>query len=341
MHQASVSSLFKRAIAYSGLLSWWEDRVTDWPRVICYHYVGDEPSFFVGATALPNEIFVEQILCLKRRYRFLTWQEYKEALSSPRKARRSVLLTFDDGFRSSWDAARQLVDEHRVPAVFFLNTRVLDNAYAPWMTRSYFLRSQGGGKFLQPLWDSISGGTPLSPEAARKRCHECFSLAGVVQPIEKALARFGMTPAELADSCQLYIRSTDIQQRSKLIEIGNHSHSHYILSKLSSTDLDKDLRSSHQILKELSGTDTESFAYPFGIPGANFNERCLRILHGVSPYPYIFSAVDGVPLANLKWTEKGRVCLDDVQVRDVVGTVAKVTPRTLKAWLTFRPRSGE
>src|SRR5258708_2389989 len=83
---------------------------------------------------------------------FLTWQEYKEALLLARKTERTILLTFDDGFESSWQVAEQLALQHQIPAVFFLNTRVLDNAYTPWMIQYYFLRSQGSGKFLEPLW---------------------------------------------------------------------------------------------------------------------------------------------------------------------------------------------
>src|SRR5947207_3002380 len=182
MFQASVSSLLKKGVASSGLLSWWEERITLWPRVIFYHYVGDESPTFLREIALKKDMFFEHISALQQRYRFLTWQEYKEGLASPGKAKHSILLTFDDGFQSSWDIVEKLATERQIPAVFFVNTRVLDNAYAPWMIQYYFLRSESHGRFLEPLWKSISGSAPLSPDAARNRCHESFSLSSVVDP---------------------------------------------------------------------------------------------------------------------------------------------------------------
>jgi peptidoglycan/xylan/chitin deacetylase (PgdA/CDA1 family) len=153
-----------------------------------------------------------------------------------------------------------------------------------------------------------------------------------VQPIEEGLAKFGMTPAELAAQYQLYVSTGDISKRHDLIEIGNHSHSHYILSKLDDAQLDEDLRSSHEILKTVLGQTPETFAYPFGIPEAHFDERCLRSLRSISPYPYIFSATDD-PSLTVKLNEKNRACMDNISTPDAVGTVAKVTPRTLQNWL--------
>jgi peptidoglycan/xylan/chitin deacetylase (PgdA/CDA1 family) len=341
MFQASVSSLLKNGVASASLLPWWEERITPWPRVSLYHYVGPDSPPFLRETALKKDEFLEQISALRQRYRFLTWQEYKEALASPRKAKRSILLTFDDGFKSSWAIVNELACKHQIPTVFFVNTRVLDNAYAPWMIQYSFLRSEADGRFLEPLWKSISNGVPLSPEATRERCHERFSLGSVVEPIEEGLAKFGITPVELAAHYRLYMASANISERSNLIEIGNHSHSHYILSKLTDLELEEDLRSSHKILESVLGKEPQCFAYPFGIPGVHFDERCLRALRATSSYPYVFSATDRVPTDG-RGDAKGRICLDNVDAREVVGTVAKVTPRTLKHWLLHRspPTNG-
>src|SRR5947207_2577606 len=102
MFQASVSSLLKKGVASSGLLPWWEERITLWPRVIFYHYVATQSASFLREISVPKNVFSDQISALRQRYRFLTWQEYNEALASPEKAKRTILLTFDDGFQTSW-----------------------------------------------------------------------------------------------------------------------------------------------------------------------------------------------------------------------------------------------
>ena len=148
---------------------------------------------------------------------------------------------------------------------------------------------------------------------------------------------FGMTPAELAQRYQLYVALADITKRNDLVEIGNHSHSHYILSKLNDRELESDLQSSHEILRALLGTAPECFAYPFGIPQTHFNEKCLQRLRAISPYPYIFSATDNPSLMGSTIDESGRVCLDKVDRKEVAGAAAGVTPRALKDWML--PRS--
>ena len=330
MLQETISSIFKKVVERTGMLPWWEERLTRWPRVVFYHSVGATSQPFLRDAAIEKNVFLDQISALRLRYRFLSWQEYKEAVADPQSHPRTLLLTFDDGFRSTWETLTELVYASQVPAVFFVNTRVLDNAYAPWMTQYYFLRAQASLKFLEPLWNSISRGTALSPARARERCHECFGLNNVVEPIEEGLARFGMTPAELAQEYRLYVASSDLSNASELVEIGNHSHSHYILSKLGRAELDADLRSSHDILTNILGEQPECFAYPFGTPSMHFNGMCLESLRRVGSYPYVFSGSNRLPLAAAGRNEIARTCLDHVLSSGLVGTVAEVAPRILK-----------
>src|SRR5205823_6644741 len=116
------------------------------------------------------------------------------------------------------------------------------------------------------------------------------------------------------------------------IEIGNHSHSHYILSKLRDLELAEDLQVSHKLLVSLMGTNPECFAYPFGLPVEHFNEQCLTALRTTGSYPYVFSATD-TNIGNSNRENIARICLDKVNTREVIETVARVTPRALKNWI--------
>jgi peptidoglycan/xylan/chitin deacetylase (PgdA/CDA1 family) len=333
--QARVSSLLKKGVHLSGLSRWWENHITPWPRAIFYHYVGNEAPSFVTDIAVGRDIFLQHVSVLRRHYRFLTWPEYKDALASPKDAKRCLLLTFDDGFASTWSTMNDLATEEGIPSVFFVNTRVFDNAYAPWTIQYYFLREQANGRFLDPLWKSISNGAAMSTAATRRRCHARFSLRNVVEPIEEGLAKFGLTPAELAQRYRLYVDAADVRKRNHLVAIGNHSHSHYILSKLSDEELEHDLRASHEFLLQLLGADPDCFAYPFGVPGEHFNERSLSALRSIGRYPYILSAIDTIAGPSDR-NNIGRACFDKLKPGEVVGATAKITPRALKQWIFGR-----
>ena len=327
MFKQRISNVLKRTVVSLGLLRWWEQHVTPWPRVLLYHYVADESPSFLHNVTVTKQNFLEQISTLQKRYHFLTWSEFRDTLESPSAADRGVLLTFDDGFRTSWEVANELASERQIPAVFFVNTRVLDNAYSPWMIQHYFLRTQAA-RALEPLWKSISGGKPLSAGDARHRTHQCFGLKEVVEPIEQGLANVGMSPEDLAQKYRLYISSNAIRSRNHLITIGNHSHSHYILTKLREDDLEAELRTSHNILNGLLDSTAECFAYPFGVPGEHFDARCMAALRQIGSYPYIFSGIDTVAPNHL--SEIRRVCLDKVPGDQVLANVARISPRALK-----------
>jgi peptidoglycan/xylan/chitin deacetylase (PgdA/CDA1 family) len=329
MLRAVLSSLLRNAVSNSGLLPLWENQITQWPRVLLYHYVDDRWPPFLSDMALSQSVFLEHIRKLRQRYRFLGWDEYKRSVTSPPEANCSILLTFDDGFRSSWLMAEELAAEQQIPSVFFVNTKALDNAYTPWMIQYYFLRSQADGKFLQPLWKSISKGVRLPAAAARKQFHEQFTIERVVAPIEEGLRVFGITPSELAQQCNLYVGQSEIAAANSRIEIGNHSHSHFVLAKLDETDLAEDLRSSDGILKSLLGRSPECFAYPFGVPAVHFNATCLAALRRISAYPFVFSAVDSSSIEASEMGDLGRICLDNVPTSEVTGRAAKVSPITL------------
>lgn len=64
---------------------------------------------------------------LRQQCRIATPDEFFDALDNRRPfPDRSVMLTFDDGLRSSYRAACEVLDRHGVKAVFFVPTAILD-----------------------------------------------------------------------------------------------------------------------------------------------------------------------------------------------------------------------
>ena len=53
---------------------------------------------------------------------------------------------------------------------------------------------------------------------------------------------------------------------SKGFEIGSHTCSHKLMSRLNNTEIDHELYSSKYILSEISKTKVDSFCFPYGRP---------------------------------------------------------------------------
>lgn len=330
----NFSSVCKRCVVRAGLLPWWESHISRWPQRMLYHYVGDDAPPTMRDSAVSLGFFRDQIAALRKRYHFLSWPEYRQVMEDRTEAKGTLLLTFDDGFRASWQAVQELASVHGIPSVFFVNTRTLDNEYLPWHMQFYFLRREAGEKFLEPLWKSI--GEPPSPGETRSHLHRQFSIESVVAPIEEGLKAYGMSPADVARRDSLFMASADLKNRGDLIEIGNHSHSHYILSRLSDEELDADLRASHEALKRLLDVAPECFAYPFGDPRVHFDARCLARLRRVDAYPHIFSAGPNPHDPSIQDYERNRISFEMIDPREAAASASEVSPRYLLKWIAGR-----
>jgi peptidoglycan/xylan/chitin deacetylase (PgdA/CDA1 family) len=95
-----------------------------------YHMISDRPVPHVRHLYAYKGIgeFERDLEFLLRHYTPISLQELLAALRSGRvPAKRSFLLTFDDGFREMSDIVAPLLYAKGVPAVFFVSTAFLDN----------------------------------------------------------------------------------------------------------------------------------------------------------------------------------------------------------------------
>lgn len=87
--------------------------------VLMYHHVSPSP----GAITCSPANFEDQLRWLsERRYRSLTSAEFAGHLSGKPVPRRSVLITFDDGYLDNWVYAHPLLKKYGFNAVIFLVT---------------------------------------------------------------------------------------------------------------------------------------------------------------------------------------------------------------------------
>jgi len=89
------------------------------PPVLCYHRIGGPLE--LGVTRVGRSVFVRQMTALARAgWRALTLSEF--AANAPHAARRTFLLTFDDGYASLADHAFPILADLGFTATTFLIT---------------------------------------------------------------------------------------------------------------------------------------------------------------------------------------------------------------------------
>jgi peptidoglycan/xylan/chitin deacetylase (PgdA/CDA1 family) len=94
------------------------------PVVLCYHAVS---SSWPASVAMPESLLKSQLAFFKRRgYIGLTFAEAEHARLEGVLPRRSVVVTFDDGFASTL-RARRILDELGFPATVFIVTHFTES----------------------------------------------------------------------------------------------------------------------------------------------------------------------------------------------------------------------
>jgi peptidoglycan/xylan/chitin deacetylase (PgdA/CDA1 family) len=95
------------------------------PLVLCYHAVD---SSWMSPLALPTEVFVGHLSALERRgYVGLTFADAERRRREGTLPRRSVAVTFDDGYASTWKV-KPILDQLGWPATVFVLTRFVGAA---------------------------------------------------------------------------------------------------------------------------------------------------------------------------------------------------------------------
>lgn len=245
--------------------------------ILLYHRILPEldPILRAGFHA---GIFGRQLDILKRFYRVLPLSEALERLELGRLPGRSVCITFDDGYADNCTVALPMLVERGLHATFFITTGYLDGGIM-WNDIVHQCVRQAGS--LKPF-------KPYLPDGERSAM--ALTKPEVIEAMQQRLKheepgkRQGMAE-ELAESLGTKI-PTDLMMSSEQVriladagmEIGAHTLTHPILSRISSDHAWREISDSKRVLEEILGRGVNLFAYPNGVPEEDFSEKHIQMV---------------------------------------------------------------
>jgi peptidoglycan/xylan/chitin deacetylase (PgdA/CDA1 family) len=260
--------------------------------ILMYHSIAEKTADPWSLCVTPQH-FCEQLEVLRKQARPVGLQELVRVLSGSGLSRRSVVVTFDDGYANNLYNAKPLLERYEIPATVFLATGCLGHRREFWWDELEKVLLQPGS--LPEIFRLTLNGTTHQwhlgeraqyDEEAFQRYrswkawedppttrHSLYiSLWQLMNPLLEGQRQSVLS--EIRDWAR-YIPEARASHRplsvdevrlleGNLIEAGSHTVTHSVLSSLPADWQRDEIYQSKKSLEGLVGHPVTSFAFPYG-----------------------------------------------------------------------------
>tara|TARA_Y100000310_G_C20671149_1_gene810369 strand:+ start:406 stop:1356 length:951 start_codon:yes stop_codon:yes gene_type:complete len=241
--------LYKLALnaSYFSGFTWLLNKLNDDKiRILMYHRINSVDDGFLpwnfDLYVTPKN-FEKQIRYLKRNYNVVSLGEACEFLRQGNIPKKTVVLTFDDGFMDNYKFAYPILRKYNVPGIFFVVSKTLEDKDVVWLHKYYFLRKKG---VKIPLKGNVHFNLKYKypHKEMEKLINESWKEQGFINFINGP-----------------YFGEEEIKGMEGM-SFGSHTRSHVAVSKLIDEDKYEEIVGSKKKMENIVKCD--HFAYPFG-----------------------------------------------------------------------------
>lgn len=260
--------------------------------ILNYHRILETPDpMLEEEPALAT--FRWQMQLLADGFNVLPLREALAALASGKLPPRAVCITFDDGYRSLHDLALPVLREFKLPATVFVTTGYVGSGNM-WNERiiDSVRRLPDGPLDLGRL--GLSSVTLADSDQRRQLIQDLTQRAKYLPLEERFVLIEKLEELAGGDAIENLMLSPDMIRALAAggVEIGAHTVSHPILSRLDDTAARFEIEQCKHDLEAITGSPVRYFAYPNGKPGLDFDQRHMAMAKAAG-YEAAFSTAAG------------------------------------------------
>ena len=242
--------------------------------ILIFHRVLPTPD-----PLFPGEVdaarFDRMMAVVARAFRVLPLAQAVRSLGQACLPRRSLAITFDDGYADNQEVALPILQRHALPATFFVATGFLDGGRMWNDTVIECIRHTTRASINV---DEL-GVTDLPTVSVAERRAAIDRLIPLIK--YKDLAGRQQMMAALHKACGSPALSETLMMRSGQVrslhasgmEIGAHTVNHPILTALPESEARCELQQGRDRLQDLTQAPVLTLAYPNGRPGTDYDRR--------------------------------------------------------------------
>ena len=261
---------------------------------------------------MESNLFAECIKVLKNNGKSFSMNDLLNPDFNKKKLpRKSFAITFDDGFENNLSIAAPILYDFNIPATIYITTEFIEKNAMSWIDRIEFVLENISSRTIYAHWlnkkidiknnqtkinflNSVRNFVKNSPDCnpntfANDLCEQNGypNILSSDDPIDKKMSWKQVSEANKSD----------------LLTIGGHSHTHSILSYLSSDQLNYEIDTSIELLNKKANVQTSHYSYPEGLEHC-YSDNVINELkkRGVRCCPTAISGTNNVSddLFNLK-----------------------------------------
>lgn len=273
--------------------------------ILMYHGVRDSNShedltehFHLNVC---QDEFQRQMTFLRQHYEIVSLSGAMECLRARRPLKPySIAITFDDGYLNNYTHALPICRDLETPFTLYVVTGFIEHGESLWTDRL----GRALSMTYRPALDIEIEGTPYhlplgttgDRDLANQKLLGGFKsapaarIAGYLQELETRLGIADLN-CNVAPSKPCTWDMLREMARSGLVEIGAHTASHSILTRLSGDEATRELLGSKNLIENRIGVPCRHFAYPNGKPG-DFSPDTERLVRQ-SGYHSAVTTVEG------------------------------------------------
>ena len=236
--------------------------------VLCYHKICDVGHDWNDIVTSPDT-FRKQLEYINDTIGFISVKELDKDLESDK-----VLLTFDDGFEDNYFNVLPILEEMKLPALFFATTATLEKREETWCNELVWLFLEGT-EYPRSMNLRVNEKKETYKTGTLKDRLEVYRsirkyLLGAEIEIRNELFQEIRTypgvnfPEKRNTHYMLSIEQLKRLAQSEYVTVGCHTVSHRSLALLSEKEQYEEIKNSKNVLESTLGRTIEYFAYPFG-----------------------------------------------------------------------------